>query len=84
MVQFERRVGPKGQVVIPKEIRKHTGIFPGSSVVISVHDQVVMIKSEIISLSKKLEEAVAKDGKFMKKKDFRNEYYQYMEKGLKR
>ena len=45
-IQFERKVGPKGQVVIPKEIRRIMGISPNSKVLISVEDNSVIIKKE--------------------------------------
>ena len=45
-MEFERKVGPKGQVVIPKEIRRITGIAPNSKVLISVEDKSVIIKTE--------------------------------------
>ena len=45
-MEFERKVGPKGQVVIPKEIRRITGISPNSKVLISVEDKSVIIKTE--------------------------------------
>ena len=31
-IEIEKRVGPKGQVVIPKEIRKIVGIMPKTKV----------------------------------------------------
>jgi antitoxin PrlF len=39
-------VSPKGQVVIPAEIRKQLGITPGSLVSVSVHDGAVRITLE--------------------------------------
>jgi AbrB family looped-hinge helix DNA binding protein len=45
-IEFERKVGPKGQVVIPKEIRRIMGISPNSKVLISVEDKSVIIKKE--------------------------------------
>ncbi len=45
-MEFERRVGPKGQVVIPKEIRRIIGISPNSKVLISVEDKSIIIKPE--------------------------------------
>jgi AbrB family looped-hinge helix DNA binding protein len=38
------KVGEKGQVVIPKEIREQTGIKEGVEVVVGVKDGVVTIK----------------------------------------
>jgi AbrB family looped-hinge helix DNA binding protein len=45
-MEFERKVGPKGQVVIPKEIRRITGITPNSKVLITVEDRIITIKPE--------------------------------------
>ncbi len=45
-MEFRRKVGPKGQVVIPKEIRRITGITPNSKVLVSVEDKSVIIKTE--------------------------------------
>jgi AbrB family looped-hinge helix DNA binding protein len=45
MVEFERRVGPKGQVVIPKEIRRAAGIRPASHVLVTMQpDRSVLIR----------------------------------------
>ncbi len=45
-MEFERKVGPKGQVVIPKEIRRIMGISPNSKVLISIEDRSIIIKTE--------------------------------------
>jgi len=45
-MEFQRKVGPKGQVVIPKEIRRLMGISPNSKVLISVEDRSIIIKTE--------------------------------------
>ena len=45
-MEFERKVGPKGQVVIPKDIRRITGISPNSKVLISVENKSIIIKTE--------------------------------------
>jgi AbrB family looped-hinge helix DNA binding protein len=37
------RVGPKGQVVIPKELRERLGILPGSEVVFDEADGAVRV-----------------------------------------
>ena len=37
------RVGPKGQVVIPKRLRDALGILPGDHVVVDIHDGKVVV-----------------------------------------
>ena len=38
------RVGPKGQVVIPKSIRDHLGIHPGDEVSVTLEDHGVRVE----------------------------------------
>ncbi len=44
MLEEERRIGPKGQVVIPQAIRKVLKMQPGSNVLISLEDNKVILK----------------------------------------
>ncbi len=47
MIEEEMRVGPKGQVVIPRALRKALKIHPGSKVIFKVEgDKVVLRKPE--------------------------------------
>ncbi len=39
-----RRVGPRGQVVIPKDLRRHLGVEPGSQVIFEVRGEEVVMK----------------------------------------
>lgn len=41
---FRRTVGSKGQVVIPKDVRRHLGIEPGSEVVFEVKEREAVVK----------------------------------------
>ncbi|MBL7206202.1 MAG: AbrB/MazE/SpoVT family DNA-binding domain-containing protein [Candidatus Aenigmarchaeota archaeon] len=67
MVDFERKVGPKGQVVIPKEIRKSLGIYPNMKVFLFVSDHTVMINKTKKGIADIFEDLVEKDGKYVKK-----------------
>ena len=62
MIQEEMKVGPKGQVVIPRAMRKALKIGPGSKVIVSmVDDQVVIEKSTDSAVS--VFEAITRGGK---------------------
>lgn len=43
---IKRTVGPKGQIVIPKDIREHVGMREGSRVVFEVKDKEIVIRNE--------------------------------------
>jgi len=40
----KRKIGPKGQVVIPKDIRQHMGVEPGSEVIFEVREKEVVME----------------------------------------
>ncbi len=42
-MRVKRQVGPKGQVVIPKDIRQELGVVPGSLVELELRDGSVVI-----------------------------------------
>ena len=44
MLRLKSKLGPKGQAVIPKEIRELMGIRPGSEVVFEVRGDEVVVK----------------------------------------
>ena len=44
MLRLKSKLGPKGQAVIPKEIRDIMGIRPGSEVVFEVRGDEVVVK----------------------------------------
>ena len=46
-MELERSVGPKGQVVIPMDVRNKVGIKPGSDVVFEVEDNRIIIKKKL-------------------------------------
>ncbi|MBS7629666.1 AbrB/MazE/SpoVT family DNA-binding domain-containing protein [Candidatus Bathyarchaeota archaeon] len=41
---MRRKIGPKGQVVIPKVVREHLGVETGSEVVFEVREKEIVIK----------------------------------------
>ena len=55
------KVGPKGQVVIPKVFRKAFGIFPGSKVVFELRKDGILIGKPNVKIEKIAEE-IAKSG----------------------
>jgi AbrB family looped-hinge helix DNA binding protein len=44
-MQMERTISKKGQIVIPKDIRKFLGLTAGTEIIFEVKDGVVMIKA---------------------------------------
>ncbi|MEK6878989.1 MAG: AbrB/MazE/SpoVT family DNA-binding domain-containing protein [Nanoarchaeota archaeon] len=43
---IKREIGEKGQIVIPKDIRRHLGLNAGTSVIFEVKDNEVIMKKE--------------------------------------
>jgi len=58
MVELQLRIGPKGQVVIPKFIREKLGIEPGGHVVVELRGSELVIRrgTNVTELLKWLEE----------------------------
>jgi len=46
-MNIKRKLGPKGQIVIPKVIRESLGIDPGDEVVIEAREKEVAIKPSV-------------------------------------
>jgi AbrB family looped-hinge helix DNA binding protein len=44
LIEDKRKIGPKGQVVIPQAIRKALKMQPGTTVVVSLEDNKVVLK----------------------------------------
>lgn len=43
---IRREIGEKGQVVIPKDIRKHFGLEVGINIIFEIEDDKIIIKKE--------------------------------------
>ncbi|HXQ91913.1 MAG TPA: AbrB/MazE/SpoVT family DNA-binding domain-containing protein [Nitrososphaerales archaeon] len=63
MIEEEMKVGPKGQVVIPRVFRSALKIHPGSKVIVRLeNDRVVVEKKAILNAATEFER-IAKSGK---------------------
>ncbi|MEK6874320.1 MAG: AbrB/MazE/SpoVT family DNA-binding domain-containing protein [Nanoarchaeota archaeon] len=47
MMQIQRTVGQKGQVVLPKDIRRHFNLRTGSQVMFTVQDGNIILKPQV-------------------------------------
>jgi len=65
MVRLKVRVGPKGQIVIPKAIRERLGIEPGKLLLIDEKDGKIVIERsdvyELVSWLKENRKKIARD-----------------------
>lgn len=61
MIKGERKVGPKGQVVIPKMFRKSKKIEPGSKVLFRETEDGILIEKAEVETEKVFEE-IAEEG----------------------
>ncbi|MBI2937307.1 MAG: AbrB/MazE/SpoVT family DNA-binding domain-containing protein [Thaumarchaeota archaeon] len=65
MIEEEMKVGPKGQVVIPRALRKALKIHPGSKVVFTLEgDRIVLKKPKVDSVA--IMERIARKGPSIK------------------
>lgn len=62
------KVGPKGQVVIPKIFRKAFGIMPGTKVIFELREDGILIVKPDTKIEE-IAERIAKSGKRVKKLD---------------
>lgn len=77
ILKTKMKVGPKGQIVIPKEIRDEKKILPGDEVFIELSEKGILIekpKRDIIADF----ERIAKSGKSIDKVDSDKDYAQMM------
>ena len=70
---IKRKVGPKGQVVIPKDVRELLNIKPGSEVLIEIRDDEIVIRSNLNG-QEFLKKFIETPKKLSKKIDFKQIY----------
>lgn len=66
ILKMKMKVGPKGQVVIPKEMRKEKNISPGDEVLIELSDGGILIEKpqrDIVEEMKKIAKSIGYKGK---------------------
>ena len=80
MIKEEMKVGPKGQVVIPRFFRKTLGLTPGSKVVFELRENGVLLRRPLTDAVKVFEE-VALAGKSVRIKP--HEYVEELEERFK-
>jgi len=66
MVEVETKVGPKGQILIPKILREEYNILPGDEVIIKETDEGILIEKSSEEPIKIMEEISQKYGKKIK------------------
>ncbi|MBS3149717.1 AbrB/MazE/SpoVT family DNA-binding domain-containing protein [Candidatus Woesearchaeota archaeon] len=79
MVRIESRVGPKGQVVIPKIFRDEYNISPGDKIIFEENSQSLVLKKPNENIVKVFEE-IAKKVRFKGKIDVHAIEEQYEER----
>jgi AbrB family looped-hinge helix DNA binding protein len=80
MIREEMKIGPKGQVVIPKVFRKTLGLHPGSRVSFTLQKDGLLLekmRDDVVAVFKEIAEA----GKSVKVKP--HEYAEEIEERLK-
>ena len=70
---IKRKVGPKGQVVIPKDIRELLNIKPGSEILIEIRNNEIVIRSNLND-QEFLKQFVETPKKLVKKIDLKHIY----------
>jgi len=82
MIKEEMKIGPKGQVVIPRVFRKTLGLHPGSMVIFELKGNEILIEKPMQKTEEILEE-IAKMGKTKKKIAPHEAYEEEMEERFK-
>ena len=74
---MKMKIGPKGQVVIPKEMRDEKKIFPGDEVFVELSDAGILIEKPTRDIIADFER-IAKSGKSINKVDSDKDYAEMM------
>ena len=77
ILKTKMKVGPKGQIVIPKEIRDEENIFPGDEVFVELSDKGILIEKPKKDAVAEFER-IAKSGKSIDKIDSDKDYAEMM------
>jgi len=83
MVILKMKIGPKGQVVIPKVLRQKYNFWPGEEVIVEDSQTGVLIEKQavdIVAIARDAARSIHHTGKIDSDKD----YYEQIEKRLKR
>ena len=86
ILKMKMKVGPKGQVVIPKEIRDEKKILPGDEVFVELNDKGILIEKPRRDVVADFER-IAKSGKSIDKTDphaYEEELEERWKKSMKR
>ena len=75
---FKRKIGPKGQIVIPKDIRDYLGLKSGSEVVLEVKGRELVLRSDV-NPEKFVEEFSSVPNKLKHKVDLKKLYEEQLE-----
>jgi len=89
MVELRVRLGPKGQIVIPKILREYYKMFPNQEVIISEKEEGVLIKrnsEDTVDILKKIAEKINKKKKIKhhSAKELKEIFYEQYEERARR
>lgn len=83
MIKEKMKIGPKGQVVIPKVFRKTLGFSPGSTVIFELRGNTLMLEKPEVKTEEIFAE-IATSGKSLKRYRPHNAYEGELKKRWKR